>query len=240
MDYNYLYNAINLFYKYATVVDLSGATKPAKAPQYTTTMKDNVEYRDRFHGATGEERQKLIEEEAKKKGFTLVPDKITPMNEGEVISIVRSIVDRDFPELDDDTKQEFVFTIVPQIRLETGFKAHNWNVGNLHAYPGGQNQYWTGDVAYWDDPQGSGSNKYVNKSWAWRAYKDLKSGIGDWFNLLKKRFPEAINYAKQGNVEGFVKSLKNRGYFTADLATYTKGIKQIKEKMRNKYYKDAH
>ena len=215
-------------------------SKPVKAPKYTSEMKDNVEYRDRFHGAQGEERQKLIEEEAKKKGFTLVPDKITPMNEAEVINIVRSIIDRDFPNLDDDTKQEFTFTIVPQIRLETGYKSHQWNCGNLHAYPGGQNQYWTGEVSAWNDPQNSSSGKYIQKDWFWRAYKSLDAGINDWFNLLKKRFPEAINAAKNGDVEGFVKIIKAKGYFTADVNTYTKGIKNIKEKMKNKYYRDAH
>ena len=34
--------------------------------------------------------------------------------------------------------------------------------------------------------------------------------------------------------------LKNHGYYTADVKTYTKGLKNIKEKMKNKYWRDAH
>lgn len=227
-----LFDAIN---KFAKIVNLM-SNKP---PQYTSTIKDDVEYRDRFHGAVGEERQKLLEAEVKSKGYTLVPDKITPVSESQVIQAVRNIVDKKYPQMDDDAKQELVFTIVPQIRLETGFKPHNFNMGNAHAR-GTPNEFWKGLVSAWKDPQDFDGKKVINLDWLWRSYSTLEEGIGDWFRLFEKNFPTALAKAVAGDIEGFSRELKAKGYYTANVETYTKGLKRIKEKMRNKYYRDSH
>ena len=61
MNAEKIYNVTLMFYKLAAL-------------NYTSTTKNNVEYRDRFHGTEGDERKQLIEAEAKAKGFTIVPD----------------------------------------------------------------------------------------------------------------------------------------------------------------------
>ena len=238
MKLEYLCNAINKFAKIVGVQGKPGASQPATtnkpAPPASTTQGD-VEYRDRFHGAQGEERQRLIQEEAAKKGFTLIPDKITPVSEAEVVLTVKKLVDQKFPQMDDGDKQEFVFTIVPQIKLECGYRPHNYNLANQHAYPP-----WKGKVSTWQDPQIENGKKIVNVDWFWKSYSSLEEGAVDWLNLLEKHFPAAFAAAQRGDVETFSKELRNKGYYTADVKTYTKGLKNIKEKMKNKYWRDAH
>ena len=233
-----LCEAIDKFAKIVGVQGRPGTSQPDKtnkpAPP-ASTMQGDVEYRDRFHGAQGEERQRLIQEEAAKKGFTLVPDRITPVSEQSVIDTVKKLVDKRFPQMDDGDRQEFVFTIVPQIRLETGYHPHNFNLGNAHAYSG-----WRGKVSNWNDPQIENGKKIINIDWFWRSFDTLDEGAADWFHMLEKNFPAAFAKAANGDVEGFSQELKRHGYYTADVKTYTKGLKSIKEKMKNKYWRDAH
>jgi len=214
-----------LFYKFA---DIQVATeKPTQKPK----QQNDVEYRDRFHGATGEERQKLIAEEAAKKGFTLVPTKKTPVTESQVIQSIKSIVDKKYPEMDEEVKKEFIFTIVPQIKAETGYVPYNYNMGNAHAYPG-----WRGKVSVWDDPQlGKDGKRFVNISWFWQAFSTLEEGVLAWFNMLERRFPAAFEKAKAGETEGFARELRAAGYYTERLEKYTKALKDVKEQMKKKY-----
>ncbi len=214
MNYDKIEHITNLFFKFAQALQA-------------------VE-KDRFQGAAGEERQQLIQAEAAKKGFSIVPKQRTPLNESAVITSIYNIINNEFPNLSEEEKKEFALTLATQVRLETGLKSSwNWNVGNIHATSAGQNKFWKGKVSVWDDPQIDKSGKqYVNKDWFWRAYDTLEDGIGDWFGLLKKRFPEAINEAIKGDAYAFGKALGQKGYYTADKERYSKSLVKLKENMR--------
>lgn len=57
-----------------------------------------------------------------------------------------------------------------------------------------------------------------------RAYRTLLEGAVDYIGLLKQRFTRAWPALLAGDVVAFTAALKAQGYFTADLASYTKGM----------------
>ena len=185
--------------------------------------------KDRFNGAQGEEREKLIKEEAAKKGFTIIPNKITPLNINDVKNGLINIISNRFKDLPDDMIHAFANVLLAQIKLETGLKSsHCWNVGNIHATSNSKNEFWKGLVAVWDDPQVDKSGqKYINVDWFWRAYSSLEEGLGDYYLFLEKKFPAAIEYAKQGDAYNFGMALGKAGYYTANKQTYSKGLAKI-------------
>ena len=60
-----------------------------------------------------------------------------------------------------------------------------------------------------------------------RAYSSAAAGATDYILLLERRFPNAIEAAKGGDVDGFVRGLKAGRYFTADEGLYAKAVRGI-------------
>ena len=198
--------------------------------------KPQKNYKDRFNGLEGVDRETAIQQEAAKKGYTIVPKKRTPLDEQSVLQAIYSIVNKKYPDLPEENKKEFTITIATQIKLETGYKScYNFNVGNYHALPFKTNIYWKGQVYLGDDPQLDRTTKttYVNKDWFWRAYSSLEDGIGDWYALLDKRYHDALEKAMQGDVESYGRILGQKGYYTADVNHYTNSLKKIKNTITN-------
>lgn len=57
-----------------------------------------------------------------------------------------------------------------------------------------------------------------------RAYRTAEEGATDYVRLLVRRFPEAVESARAGDPQKFVRGLKARGYFTGNEAAYTRSI----------------
>lgn len=60
-----------------------------------------------------------------------------------------------------------------------------------------------------------------------RAYRSAEEGATDYVQLLSKRFPEAVEGAKQGDPQAFVRGLKSRGYFTGHEGAYLNSVASI-------------
>lgn len=60
-----------------------------------------------------------------------------------------------------------------------------------------------------------------------RAYRSAEEGATDYVQLLSKRFPEAVEGAKQGDPAAFVRGLKSRGYFTGHEGQYLTSVAGI-------------
>lgn len=60
-----------------------------------------------------------------------------------------------------------------------------------------------------------------------RAYKSAEDGATDYVQLLTKRFPEAVEGARQGDPNAFVRGLKSRGYFTGQESAYLNNVASI-------------
>lgn len=60
-----------------------------------------------------------------------------------------------------------------------------------------------------------------------RAYRSAEEGATDYVQLLSKRFPEAVEGARQGDPGAFVRGLKSRGYFTGHEGAYLNSVASI-------------
>jgi len=98
-----------------------------------------------------------------------------------------------------------------------GDRMFNHNFGGIKgAGPSGLSaRYQTTEVL------GGQTKKLVD---GFRAYRNAEEGASDYLKLLNDRFPGALREAKSGDVSGFAASLKQSGYFTADLDGYTRAL----------------
>jgi hypothetical protein len=60
-----------------------------------------------------------------------------------------------------------------------------------------------------------------------RAYESAQDGASDYVKLLMAHYPEAVTAANRGDASGFVRGLKQRGYFTGDEQAYERSVKSI-------------
>lgn len=60
-----------------------------------------------------------------------------------------------------------------------------------------------------------------------RAYSSAEEGATDYVKLLERRFPDAVEGARQGDPEAFVRGLKARGYFTGHEGAYLNSVAKI-------------
>lgn len=60
-----------------------------------------------------------------------------------------------------------------------------------------------------------------------RAYRSAEDGATDYVKLLVRRFPDAVEGAKQGDPQAFVRGLKSRGYFTGHEGAYLNSVTSI-------------
>jgi hypothetical protein len=60
-----------------------------------------------------------------------------------------------------------------------------------------------------------------------RAYRSPEEGATDYLSLLDRRYPKAVEAAKNGDAGGFVSALKERGYFTDNEDTYKARVTQL-------------
>jgi hypothetical protein len=60
-----------------------------------------------------------------------------------------------------------------------------------------------------------------------RAYRSAEEGATDYVQLLSKRFPDAVEGARQGDPTAFVRGLKSRGYFTGHEGQYLTSVASI-------------
>jgi hypothetical protein len=57
-----------------------------------------------------------------------------------------------------------------------------------------------------------------------RAYGNVDEGARDYVRLLRGRYAEGVAAAQKGDATGFVRVLKQRGYFTGDPVAYERNI----------------
>lgn len=60
-----------------------------------------------------------------------------------------------------------------------------------------------------------------------RAYRTLEEGVADYLALLRRRFTLAWPFVCVGDPVGFVQTLKQQNYFTADSSVYAASVRSI-------------
>ena len=148
-----------------------------------------------------------------------------------------------------------VLVLLAQWALETGNgkSMHNYNVGNVKANPSGPYDYQY--FACNEKVSLKAANQYVANAapgtakitrdngdgtcWIWfypkhvgccfRAFKTLEDGVFDHLALLvnHRTFKNAWPAVVVGSPEQFSKLLRQAGYYTADEASYTRGVVRL-------------
>lgn len=125
-----------------------------------------------------------------------------------------------------------------QFGLETGYGkfSHAWNWGNVKSAPN-DGYCWTdfkcneiiGGKEVWFEPP----SPYCR----FRAFKTALDGAINYvaFVSQKTRYAKAWQEVINGNPEAYAVELKLAGYFTADLALYTKGVVSICNAFKTKF-----
>ncbi len=107
-------------------------------------------------------------------------------------------------------------------------KAANYNPGGVTCgsrYPGPCFASMTHE--YLEQPDGS--KKKVPLRRLFRSYPSLEAGMADWFDILKRGYPQAVEGLRDGDVKAFVMGLlegwkKSLDYFTAPPELYLKAV----------------
>jgi hypothetical protein len=121
--------------------------------------------------------------------------------------------------------RQSLLVLVAHWALETGWghSCWNWNLGNVKHVDGDGRDFYSvrcneviaGKVVWIEEGQ-PGS--------FFRAFAGLAEGAADYLRLLHGQFGFAWPAVEAGDPAGFCHALRQRGYFTADEATYTRGV----------------
>jgi flagellum-specific peptidoglycan hydrolase FlgJ len=77
--------------------------------------------------------------------------------------------------------------------------------------------------------QGTSAIKITDR---FRAYTSAAEGATDYVKFLSTRFSGAMAEARHGNAEGFVRALKQGGYFTGSEDDYVRSVTRLSEQAR--------
>jgi hypothetical protein len=149
-------------------------------------------------------------------------------------------------------KRESIWILVTQWALETGWgnSMHCFNIGNVKSREGDgyDHQFYAcneildrsiAESHVKKDPSHTKITSYIknDKAIIWyypphpecrfRAFHTLLEGTTDYIGLLNQRFCKAWPYVISGDIIGFSHQLKLQGYYTADEAKYTNGMKSV-------------
>jgi flagellum-specific peptidoglycan hydrolase FlgJ len=133
-------------------------------------------------------------------------------------------------EIPDDTT---VAVLTAQWAHETahGAAMYNYNFGGIKGVGP------TGLSVEQRTKEGSGRNERQITD-RFRAYESPQAGAEDYVKLLMHRYPEAVNAARKGDSEGFVQSLKQRGYFTGDMRAYQHSVSSLSKELLANEFRD--
>ncbi len=113
--------------------------------------------------------------------------------------------------------------LTAHVSLETagGARMFNYNFGGIKGKsPAGETaRYMTHEVL------ANGEKKAMSQPF--RAYSTLEEGAADYLQVMRARFPEALDQARGGDPAAFASALKRRGYYTASEESYTSAIKRL-------------
>lgn len=164
-------------------------------------------------------KQALQATEGGKKAGNLVPVVRTQLSAGQAQEALRAAWENVTGEAPSD---KTLALITAQWAHETGSGAsmYNYNFAGIKG---------TG-------PSGLSVSQHTKEGWGdterrivdnFRAYRSAQEGATDYVQLLAKRFPDAVEGAKQGDPAAFVRGLKSRGYFTGNEGAYLNSVSSI-------------
>lgn len=149
----------------------------------------------------------------------LVPVVRTKLDAGQAQEALRVAWERVTGEAPSD---KTLALITAQWAHETGNGASMFNynfAGIKGAGPGGLTV-----AQHTREGYGASERRIVDN---FRAYRSAEEGATDYVQLLSRRFPDAVEGARQGDPAAFVRGLKSRGYFTGHEGAYLNSVSAI-------------
>lgn len=138
----------------------------------------------------------------------------TPMTPGDALD---AIADAYEAVAGGEIPARMLLVLAAQSALETAQwkSCWSWNFGNLRG---------SGDAGSVAIP---GATEVINgvevqREEGFAAYSGRIAGASAYLSLLERKYPKAIGAAMLGDLDGFVHSLKQGGYFTANEDLYDK------------------
>jgi hypothetical protein len=160
-----------------------------------------------------------LQQAAPKAKAELVPAVRTQLSAGQAREALSAAWEKVTGEAPSD---KTLALITAQWAHETGSGAsmYNYNFAGIKgAGPGGLSVSQHTREGY-----GASERRIVDN---FRAYASAEEGATDYVALLERRFPDAVEGARQGDPAAFVRGLKSRGYFTGHEGTYLNSVSTI-------------
>lgn len=151
-----------------------------------------------------------------------IPYRITKLSEIEFAQALREGYKRVFGN---DPTAETLAGAWSQAVLESGrpVKLPNNNVGNIKATSGwveSGKPFFTKDTAEYTNS----GEKYISHAAKWRAYPDAAAGAAGYWGLIGNRYKQAMSWMSAGDPTSASVALGLKGYFTANIRLYAKGV----------------
>lgn len=171
-----------------------------------------------------------------------VPDKLTPFSFAEAAEAMRAA-------LGNVRDQSVLALALAKTALETGrwAKIHCYNWGNAKAgdkYEGMYTCFWCDEilngkrVVFYPDGEAGRRGTWTvppgHPQTRFRAYANRFDGAYEYVKLVEKRFPASWQAMFTGHAPSFVHALKMERYFTADEATYARGVSSLQREFVGK------
>jgi hypothetical protein len=185
-----------------------GVTELREAPEVKASKAAEAQFQQALEGA-----------KAAQPAGNLVPVVRTQLSAGQARDALRSAWEKVTGEVPSD---KTLALITAQWAHETGSGAsmYNYNFAGIKgAGPDGLSV-----AQHTREGYGATERRIVDN---FRAYKSAEDGATDYVQLLSKRFPEAVEGARQGDPNAFVHGLKSRGYFTGQEGAYLNNVASI-------------
>ncbi|MEM9696102.1 MAG: glucosaminidase domain-containing protein [Myxococcota bacterium] len=138
---------------------------------------------------------------------------------------MRRAIDRAYQSKTGDSAPEPLLDVLTaHVAHETagGQKMYNFNFGGI------KGQSPSGHTARLRTHEYLGGRR-VNLRDGFRAYASAEAGASDYLDLIRDRFPQAFARAGIGDVDGFVRELKDGRYFTAPAELYARSMRSHHE-----------
>jgi len=196
---------------------MEGAVVAAILPVNVSELRDAPEAKA---SKASDEQFKLALEGAKTAPAPgLVPVVRTKLSAGQAQEALRSAWEKVTGEAPSD---KTLALITAQWAHETGNGAsmYNYNFAGIK----GTGPSGLSVAQHTREGYGASERRIVDN---FRAYRSAEEGATDYVQLLKRRFPEAVAGAQQGDPNAFVRGLKSRGYFTGQESAYLNNVASI-------------
>lgn len=169
--------------------------------------------------------------------MTTIPAKRTPITSAQAVAILAAAYEQ---AIGRPPKPATLAILVAQSALETGQWSSMWlwNWGNIRGSYRGVSQSIKGANEIIDGKRVAGPDVEAG----FRAYPDAAAGAVDFVRFLgvdttpdngrPNRYADAWACAEAGDVDGYCRELSEAGYYTANVARYTMGVRALVEQYR--------